>query len=59
MASLKKRGKSYQIQYYEGGRQKRIGLGEIPLQLGLPPRFVPQSTFVLGRIPTAAEACGA
>jgi integrase len=33
MASLKKRGKTYQIQFYVGGKQRRVGLGAIPLQL--------------------------
>ena len=33
MASLKPRGKTYQIQYYANGKQRRIGLGRIPLQL--------------------------
>ena len=33
MASLKKRGKSYQIQYYVGKNQRRIGLGPVPLQI--------------------------
>ena len=33
MASLKKRGDSYQIQYYVGSKQRRIGLGRLPLQL--------------------------
>ncbi|MFH1748539.1 MAG: hypothetical protein ABIG44_16010 [Planctomycetota bacterium] len=33
MASLKKRGKSYQIQYHVGGKQRMIGLGRIPLQI--------------------------
>jgi integrase len=33
MASLKKRGKSYQIQYCVAGRQRRVGLGPIPLQI--------------------------
>ena len=33
IASLKKRGDSYQIQYYAGVKQRRIGLGRIPLQI--------------------------
>lgn len=33
MASLKKRGKSYQIQYYSGGKQKRKTLGPVPYQI--------------------------
>jgi len=33
MASLKKRGKSFVIQYYVGGKQKRKTLGPIPLQI--------------------------
>ena len=33
MASLKKRGKSYQIQYYVAGKQRRISLGPIPYQI--------------------------
>jgi len=33
MASLKRRGEAFQIQYYAGGKQKRVGLGRIPYQL--------------------------
>ena len=33
MASLKKRGDSYQIQWYEGGRQRRRSLGTDSLQI--------------------------
>ena len=33
MASLKKRGNSFQIQYYVGKKQRRIGLGQVPLQI--------------------------
>ena len=33
MASLKKRGKSYQIQYYASGKQRRISIGRVPLQI--------------------------
>ncbi|HCD31292.1 MAG TPA: hypothetical protein DER01_02730 [Phycisphaerales bacterium] len=33
MASLKKRGNRYQIQYYVGKQQRRISLGDIPYQV--------------------------
>lgn len=33
MASLKKRGDTYQIQWYEGGRQRRRSLGTDSLQI--------------------------
>ena len=33
MACLKKRGNTYQIQYYVGGKQKRISIGQVPYQL--------------------------
>jgi len=33
MACLKKRGDSFQIQYYAHGRQRRVSIGTVPLQL--------------------------
>lgn len=33
MASLRRRGKSFQIQYYSGGKQTRISLGAVPYQI--------------------------
>jgi len=33
MASLKKRKNSYVIQYYVNGKQKRLTLGRVPLQI--------------------------
>jgi thioesterase domain-containing protein len=33
MASLKKRGNRYQVQYYVGKQQRRISLGDVPYQV--------------------------
>ncbi|MCL4210165.1 MAG: hypothetical protein HRU76_01620 [Phycisphaeraceae bacterium] len=33
MASLRKRGRAFQIQYFVGGKQKRVSLGRIPYQM--------------------------
>ncbi|MBI9018166.1 MAG: hypothetical protein JEZ07_12995 [Phycisphaerae bacterium] len=50
MASLKKRGKSYYIQYYQGGKQKRSNLHTSSLQLAKEKLRQFESTQLPGRV---------